>query len=101
MRFRCACVRFRLRGRGRVSLETALYTDADGARGYRLQKGTVRTETFEATEAWRAVTVERTKNGLPTERLAVRFRTTPGSRIDLDDVIVSPRPPDDGLEAAR
>lgn len=93
-------IRFRLRGRGRVSLETALYTDADGARGYRLQRGTVRTETFEATEAWRAVTVERTKNGLPTERLAVRFSATPGSRIDLDDVIVSPRPPDGAAEAA-
>ena len=39
---------------------------------------------------WKTFTVDRAKNGLKTERLAVRFTPAKDSEIDLDDDVVSP-----------
>ena len=84
-------ISFRIRGKGRVALWNGLFTDAaPGVKGYAHQKGSSRTETFEAGPEWKAFTVERKKNGLKTERLAVRFSALADSEIDLDDVYVSP-----------
>ena len=84
-------ISFRIRGKGKVSLWTGLYTDGPkGVNGYAQQKGASRTEVFEPGPEWKTFTVDRAKNGLKTERLAVRFTPAKDSEIDLDDVVVSP-----------
>ena len=83
-------ISFRFRGRGKVALWTALYTDTPTKHGYRLQDGTSKNEIFTATGDWQCVTVDRAKNGKPTERMAVRFAALKDSEIDIDDVVVSP-----------
>ena len=85
-----ARISFRIRGTGKVALWTALYTDTPTKRGYRLQDGTSKNEVFTATGDWQTVTVDRAKNGKPTERMAVRFTAQKDSEIDIDDVVVSP-----------
>jgi hypothetical protein len=84
-------ISFRIRGSGKVALWTALYTDNDARKkGYRLQPKSERHEVFAASSEWKTFSVVREKNGLPTERLAVRFTPQKDSMIDLDDVFVSP-----------
>ncbi len=84
-------ISFRIRGSGKVALWTALYTDNDaGKKGYRLQPKSERHEVFAASSEWKTFSVVREKNGLPTERLAVRFTPQKDSAVDLDDVYVSP-----------
>ena len=84
-------IAFRVRGKGRVALWTALYTNnPPGRKGYALQKGSERREVFEAGPEWKLYTVDREKRGAKTERLAVRFTPLKDSSVDLDDVVASP-----------
>ena len=83
-------ISFRIRGSGKVALWTALYTDTSTGRGYNLQSGSSRNEVFSAEPEWKTFAAVREKNGVATERLAVRFTPAKGSSIDIDDVVVSP-----------
>ena len=83
-------VSFRLRGKGKVSLWTALYTDTTTGRGYQMQENSSKSAVFAVTPEWQTLTFDRTKNGKPTERMAVRFTPHEGAEIDIDDVVVSP-----------
>jgi hypothetical protein len=83
-------ITFRARGKGNIALWTCLYTDSESKKGYNQQKDTSKNESFAVGPEWKTYSVERVKNGLPTERMSVRFSVSADSCVDVDDVFVQP-----------
>jgi hypothetical protein len=83
-------ITFRARGKGNIALWTCLYTDSESKKGYNQQKDTSKHESFAVGPEWKTYSVERVKNGLPTERMSVRFSVSADSCVDVDDVFVQP-----------
>lgn len=82
-------ISFRMRGRGKVALWTALHTDNESGRGYRMTGGTSKSRIFEAGPEWTSFTFDRFRKGSIAERMTVRFTPQEDSEIDLDDIVVS------------
>lgn len=83
-------VSFKARGKGKLSLWTGLYSSSGSKTGYDFQKGSSKAEYFDVGPEWKTFVAERSKNGLKTERMSVRFSALEGSSVDIDDVYVSP-----------
>lgn len=87
-------INFRAKGKGSFMIQTGSYRNRPqrGAKGYLNIKGTMKHKVFKLKDTWQNFTFETGKAGVPTERVAVRFRALKGTILDLDDVYVTPLP---------
>ena len=86
---------FRARGKGKLTLWTASYTNHPPQTklgGYCIVGGTSKNNTFDLTPEWKVYSFDTPKLGYPTERVAHRFRMHgDDSTADIDDVYVTPQ----------
>ena len=84
---------FRARGKGKLVLWTGNYKDKPyQGHGYTIIEGTSKNNYFDLTPEWKTYSFDTPKLGIPTERVAHRFRLSKeGDFADINDVYVSPR----------
>ena len=85
-------ISFQVRGKGSFLLWTCSYQNRKERKavGYDILKTTQKYRKWNLIPEWKTYHFETASTGVPTERVAIRFKVNPGSVLDLDNVYVSP-----------
>ena len=86
-------IRFRARGKGKVSMLILNYTkhpDPNAKGLLQLKELAAIAPAFDLTPEWKTYSVERRSLGKADEKIVMRFTADKSSSVDLDDVVVSP-----------